>query len=113
MEKRDTQRRETAGDGATSRSIIDEEKTPGGTPRRVTFLILKNHAIAPIRKERLSPTTKARREASQNKFVEKGEVPDRVESFREVISSKNRLRVRLVFVKHPKWNEKEIEFNRE
>ena len=31
-----------------------------------TFVILKNHASAPIRKERLSPTSKARREASQN-----------------------------------------------
>ena len=34
-------------------------------------MILINHASAPIRKERLSPTSKARREASRNKFVEK------------------------------------------
>ena len=41
-----------------------------------TFVILKNHASAPIRKERLSPTSKARREASRNQFVEKGGMPD-------------------------------------
>ena len=34
-------------------------------------MILKNHASAPIKKERLSPTSKARREASRNEFVEK------------------------------------------
>ena len=43
-----------------------------------TFVILKNHTSVPIRKERLSPTSKARREASQNEFVEKGRMPDRV-----------------------------------
>ena len=36
-------------------------------------MILINHASAPIRKERLSPTSKARREASRNQFVEKGQ----------------------------------------
>ena len=34
-----------------------------------TFVILKNHASAPIRRERLSPTSKTRREASRNEFV--------------------------------------------
>ena len=42
------------------------------------FVILINHASAPIRKERSSPTSKTRREASRNKFVKKGVVPDRV-----------------------------------
>ena len=51
-----------------------------------TFLILINLASAPIRKERLSPTSKAKREASRNKFVKKGGVPDRVESFGETDS---------------------------
>ena len=37
-----------------------------------TFVILINHICAPVRKERLSPTSKARREVSQNEFVEKG-----------------------------------------
>ena len=46
-----------------------------------TFVILINQASGPFRKERLSPTSKARREASRNEFVEKSEVPDRVESF--------------------------------
>ena len=34
-------------------------------------MILKNHASAPVRKKRLSPTSKAKREASRNKFVER------------------------------------------
>ena len=53
----------------------------------------------PIRKERLSLTSKARREASRKKFVEKSGVPDRIESFREVDRSKNRPRARPGFVK--------------
>ena len=64
-----------------------------------TFVILINHASAPIKKERLSPTSKARREASGNEFVEKGGLPDRVESFREINIRKNRPRARPGFVK--------------
>ena len=64
-----------------------------------TFVILKDHRSAPNRKERLSPTSKARREASQNKFVEKGGMPDRVKSFREIDSREDRLRARPGFVK--------------
>ena len=60
-----------------------------------TFVILINHASAPIRKDRLSPTSKARREANRNEFVEKGGMPDRVESFREIDSRENRPRARL------------------
>ena len=62
-------------------------------------MILKNHTSAPIRKERLSPTSKARREASQNEFMEKGRMPDRVESFKEINSREDRPRSRLGFVK--------------
>ena len=62
-------------------------------------MILKNHTSAPIRKKRMSPTRKAGREASQNKFVEKGGVPNRIESFPKINSSKNRLRTRLGYVK--------------
>ena len=54
--------------------------------KRAIFAILKNHASAPVRKERLSQTSKAKREASRNEFVEKGGVPDRVKSFREINS---------------------------
>ena len=57
-----------------------------------TFVILINRRSAPIRKERLSPTSKARREASRNKFVEKGGMPDRVKSFREIDSRQDRSR---------------------
>ena len=62
-------------------------------------MILINHRIAPIRKERLGPSSKARREASRNQFVEKGEMPDRVESFREIDSRQDRPRARPGFVK--------------
>ena len=49
------------------------------------FMILINNAIAPIRKERLSPTSKARREASRNAFMEKGGMPDRVKALEKSI----------------------------
>ena len=66
--------------------------------KETTFEILRNHASAPIRKERLSPTSKAKTEASQNEFVEKGGGPNRVKSFREVNLSKNCSRARPRFV---------------
>ena len=47
-------------------------------------MIMKNHTSAPVRKEKLSPMTKARREASRNELMEKGGMPNRVESFRKV-----------------------------
>ena len=62
-------------------------------------MILINHASTLIRKERLSPTSKARREASRNEFVEKGRMPDRVKSFCEINSGEDRLRTRPGFVK--------------
>ena len=67
--------------------------------KRTAFVILINHARAHIRKERLSPTSKARREASRNQFMEKGEVPDRVESFQEINCRGDRPRARPGFVK--------------
>ena len=63
------------------------------------FVILIDHRSAPIRKERLSPTRKARREASRNEFVEKGGMPDRVKSFGEIDNKQDRLRARSGFVK--------------
>ena len=62
-------------------------------------MILKNHRSEPMRKERLSPTSKARREASRNEFVEKGGMPDKVKSFGEIDSRENRPRARPGFVK--------------
>ena len=62
-------------------------------------MILKNRTSAPIRKERLSPTSKARREASRNEFVKKGGMPDRVQSFGEIDSRQDRPRARPGFVK--------------
>ena len=80
-----------------SRKIIDEEREKNRAKNRflhnmstdskgTTFVILINHTSAPIRKERLSPTSKARRETSRNEFVEKGGVPDRVKSFEQSIA---------------------------
>ena len=65
---------------------------------RKTFVTLKDHTSAPIRKERLSPTSKARREASRNKFVEKSGMPDTVKSFGEIDSRRDRTRARPGFV---------------
>ena len=67
--------------------------------KRVTFVILINHASAFMRKERLSPMSKAKREARRNEFVEKGGVPDTVKSFREINSRQDRPRARPGFVK--------------
>ena len=87
-----------AADGRRQRSrkIINEERekyrAKNGSLRNTStdskgtaLVILINHRSAPIRKERLSTTSKARREASRNKFVEKGGMPDRVKSFRAVL----------------------------
>ena len=43
--------------------------------------------------------SKARREASQNKFMEKGGMPDRIESFGEINSKEDCPRARPGFVK--------------
>ena len=98
---------ERAADGRRQRSrkIINEEREKYRAKNRflrntstdskgTAFVISKNHTSAPIRKERLSPTSKARREASRNELVEKGGMPDRVKSFREIDSRKNRSRAR-------------------
>ena len=59
---------------------------------------------APIRKERLSLTRKARREASRNKFVENDGMPDRVESCGEVDRTKNLPRARSWFINPSEMN---------
>ena len=90
-----------------SRKIINEEREKyrakngslRNTSKGTTFVILKNHRSAPVRKERLSPTSKARREASRNEFVEKGGMPGRVESFGEINSREDHPRARPGFVK--------------
>ena len=62
-------------------------------------MILKNHTSAPIRKERLGTTSEVSGEASRYMFTEKGGVPDRVKSFREINSRENRPRAWPGFVK--------------
>ena len=93
-----------------SRKIINEERekyrAKNGSLRNTstdskgtTFVILIDHTSAPVTKERLSPTSKARRDASRNQFVEKGGMPDRVKSFREINSRQDRPRAWPGFVK--------------
>ena len=64
-----------------------------------TFVILINHASTPIRKEGLILMSKTGRKASRNEFTEKGWVPDRVKSSREIDSRKDRSKARPGFVK--------------
>ena len=81
--------------GAKNGSLRNTSTDSKGT----TFVIVENYASAPLQKERLIPRSKARREASQNRFPKKGGVPNRVKSFGEVDSSKNHPRVRLGFIR--------------
>ena len=80
-----------------SRKIINEQRekyrAKNGSLRSTstdlkgtTYVILINHTSVPITKERWSPTSKTRREASRNQFVEKSGMPDSVKSFREIDS---------------------------
>ena len=62
-------------------------------------MILIDHASTHIKKERLSPTSKARREVSRNELMVKGRMQDRVKSFQEIDSGENRPRARPGFVK--------------
>ena len=84
-------KRAADGRGPRSKKIIDEKRekyrAKNGSLRNTssdskgtTFLILINHACAPIRKERLLPTSKASREANRNEFMENRVVPGRVKS---------------------------------
>ena len=84
-----------------SRKIVDEErekyKAKNGSLQNTSkdlketnFVILNNQASAPIQKERLSSTSKARRKTCRNGLVKKGGMPDTVKSFREIDSSKKR-----------------------
>ena len=93
-----------------SRKIIDEEgekyraknrslRNTSTDSKGTTFVILKKHTSAPIKKKRSSPTSKTRREASRNEFMEKGGMLVRVESLREIDSTEDRSRARPGFVK--------------
>ena len=77
--------------------------------RGASIVILINHASALIKKERSCPTSRARREANRNKFVYKGGMPDRVESFREIDSSEDRPRAWPGFVKPIRNGRKKIQ----
>ena len=98
-----------------SRKIIDEEQGQNASlqntstdTKAATFVILINHANAPIRKETSSPTSKARTDAIRNKFVEKDGIPDRLKSFREIDSRQDRPRARPGFVKSTRNGQRKI-----
>ena len=93
-----------------SRKITNEEREKYRAKNRslsntstdskgAAFVILIDHTSVPVRRERLSPTSKARREASRNQFVEEGRMPDRVKSFREINRRQDRPKARPGFVK--------------
>ena len=75
-------------------------------------MILITPAIAQVKNERLSPTNKAKREASRNKFMEKSWLPDGVESFGQVDSREDHPRARPGFVKVLNPSEVDGERNR-
>ena len=62
------------------------------------FVFLINHISVPITKGRLSPTSKAKREASRNEFVKRAGCQTESKSFREIDSKQDRLRARPGFV---------------
>ena len=64
-----------------------------------TFVISINRASAPIRKDILSPTRKAKKESSRNECIVKNGMPGRVKSFREIDSREDLPRARPGFVK--------------
>ena len=116
-----TIKRAADGRRQRSRKIIDGKrekyKAKNGSLRSTSrdskgmaFVFLINHESASIGKDRLSPTSKARRETSRNQFVEKDGMSDRVKSFRKINSSRDCLRARPGFVK-PMRNELKKEQN--
>ena len=80
---------------AKNRSLRNTSTESKGT----AFVILIKHASALIRKERLSPTSKARREARRNEFMKKGGMPNRVKSFGKIDGRQDRSRAQPGFVK--------------
>ena len=58
-------------------------------------------------KEIFSPTSKTRREASRNEFMEKGAMPDKVKSLGEIDSIQDRRRARSVHGGNRPGGEKE------
>ena len=81
------------------------------TPKRVRTFRPKHSDTSLSREWRINKANKKKKKkASRNKFVEKSEIPDRAESFREVDSSKSCLKARFELVK-PIQNELSKEQN--
>ena len=73
-----------------------------GTPRRTQrndFCGFDKARKQAYEKEKIESNKYSKREVSQNEFMEKGGVPDRVESFGEINSRKDRPKTRPGFVK--------------
>ena len=62
-------------------------------------MILINQRKRAYQKGKIESNEQGKKEASRNEFVEKGGVPDRVESFREINGSEDRSSPRPGFVK--------------
>ena len=92
-----------------TREIYRSLPNTSADSKAATFVILISHA--PVRKERLSPTSRVSKEASRNKFVIEGGIPVRDESYKEVDRSKNRPRIWQRFAKAIR-NELKTKFDR-
>ena len=79
-----------------------------GRFKRSDFCNFEKPRNRAYQKKRLNPTSKARREASRNKFLKKSGMPDRVKTLRDIKSCKNRPRARLGFVKSIRNGQKKI-----
>ena len=94
-------------EGREAISLIKREKSTGprtdlaehiGGLERSYFCDFKNSRKRAYSKEKFEYNEQSK-EASQNKFVKKGGMPDRVESFKEINSRENRPRAQPGFVK--------------
>ena len=78
-----------------------------------TFVILKNHASVPIRKERLCPTSKARREATQNDLWKRVGCQTESKALEKSIIARITRELGLGLLTHLKWTEQGTEFDLE
>ena len=97
--RRQRRRKITNENGEKYRAKNESLRNTSTDSKGATFVILINHASAPVRMKRLSPTGKTKREANQIEFMEKGGMPDIVKNFREIVSKKDRPRPQPGFVK--------------
>ena len=76
-------------------------------------MILINHTCAPVRKERLSPTSKVMREANRNMFMKKAGCQTESKALEKSIAERIVREMDWVCQTHPKWTSKGTEFDQE